>query len=209
MWREFFHRSSAASLLESELNLTLVEHQELPSSANTDVSRGVIHLNISQKPLKAALSYAYELMNFKNKQLYQRLNQAVQDRKLNRSTYIHKILGLEAEAVFFRCQVFREMGLEDVNCPFRKDYLTLYDEARSVNEAKLSIVTYMKQHGLVRQTFPVGKYYSDSFFYYRNNTPMPECYSKLGSTTVWLFHDAKKEANLDVREYAAASFIAS
>ena len=74
MYRFYFEKSKTACGLEYELQtkcgLKLVEHKYLSSTGNTDVENNIINLDISQEPLKTALTYAYELKNFQNRLYY-------------------------------------------------------------------------------------------------------------------------------------------
>src|SRR5437870_12064563 len=107
-WRIYFSKMSLAVALEKKLHPRLVTYNNLPSTANSDIENNTINLNVSQEPLKTALSYAYELKNIENTHRYKRLNEAAKRGLLLKAEYVNAILKLEAEAAYFRCEIFRE-----------------------------------------------------------------------------------------------------
>lgn len=165
-WRYYFEKMTDAKLLEQKLNPTLVtEHKGMTSTANTDVKNKKIYLDISQDPLKTALSYAYELKNLENAERYLKIHHAVEQRLIYKSEYVNAILAIEAEAVYFRCQAFRILKLPDHHFPNQKIYLKIYDSVKLLpfEEALEIIAHYIREHSIVKRNYAAKKFYADVF----------------------------------------------
>lgn len=165
-WRYYFERMKDAKQLEQKLNPTLVtDHKTMTSTANTDVKNKVIRLDISQDPLKTALSYAYELKNLENAERYLEIHDGVKQRLIYKSEYVNFILAIEAEAVYFRCQAFRSLNLPDHHFPCQKNYLKMYDSVKhlSKEEAIEIISQYIREHSIVKRSHAAKKFYADVY----------------------------------------------
>lgn len=182
-WRTYFIRSEEAVKLEATLKPNLKEHPGgMKSTANTDVFNKIINLDISQPALKSALSYAYELKNLENATKYEEINNRAKKRLITKSRYVKSILELEAAAIFFKCQVFRDLDSKDKDSdlPFRKGYLDIYDATKdlSMKETIKQISLYLQENGIVRREYSVKKYYSDCYDYYSEKKPWPVFYNE-------------------------------
>ena len=178
-WRTYFLLSDNAVKLEALLNPNLKEHHGgMKSTANTDVDNKIINLDVSQSPLKTALSYAYELKNLENSEKYSEINNNAKKRSITKSKYVKSIIKLEAEAIFFRCRVFRDLGAEDSDLPFKKDYLKIYDSTKElpIEEGIKQISLYIQEQGIVRREYSAKKYYSDCYDFYAGKKLWPSFY---------------------------------
>jgi hypothetical protein len=164
-WYEFIKKSKTALALEKELKPKLIEHQSLPSTANTNVFKKIINLDVSQPPLKCALSYSYELKNIDNSMKYRILNSKAKKNTINQKDYVDAVFHLEAEAAYFRCEVFRELKIENKDFPLKKEYLELYDKTKTLpkDNAINEFVVWMQKHGQVRKYFSAKLYYEDLY----------------------------------------------
>lgn len=186
-WRQFFNQSIKAKDLEQKLkaapySMKLIEHNDgkLVSTANTDVKAGIINVDVTQAPLKTALSYAYELKNYENKEKLAKTNQEVQEKSITKSQYIKKILLIEAEAAYFRCEVFRDLRVNDNEFPNKKEFLNLYDAFKDSAEAITIFHIYMIENGIVRNQFSAKKYYASSYDFFTNRRNWPKEYDQKG-----------------------------
>ncbi|MDA8561607.1 hypothetical protein N9L02_00660 [Gammaproteobacteria bacterium] len=186
-WRTYFEQSKEAKALETKLikppyNMRLIEHndEKLASTANTDVENGIINLDTTQKTVKIALSYAYELKNFENRTELFDLIQAAKTKSITKSQYVNGTLLIEAKSAYFRCLIFREFKLKDSEFPNKKDYLRLYDLTKdsTSTEAIEQFKTYMLENGIVRKKFSAKKYYADAYDAYTNKKSWPKEYDQ-------------------------------
>jgi hypothetical protein len=165
-WREYLERMSSAKRLEQRLNPTLKSYQgKMTSTANTDVQNRIIHLDISQPSLKVALSYVYELKNLENATRYLKLTGDARKKQVFKGEFICAVLTLEAEAIYFRSQAFRELNIPDHFFPCKKVYLTLYDKTSRlpIPQAVDIIARHTRETGHVKRDHSAKKYYSDFF----------------------------------------------
>ena len=168
-WREPFSQSPQAMELEHALTPSLVESPKgLKSTANTDVKTRRITLDISQSPIKCALSYAYELKNLENAEKFSTIIDLAKKKQISKADFIREIIRLEAEAVYFRREVFYQIGVHRGEFPCRQDYLDLYSLNRGQSEEAVIglIASYIEDHGIVRREYAVKKYYADSYDFY-------------------------------------------
>ncbi|MCF6764205.1 hypothetical protein L3V82_00360 [Thiotrichales bacterium 19S3-7] len=185
-WRTIFEKSKSAKALESKLNFRCVEHQNLPSTANTDVETKTINLDISQNELKTALSFIYELKNFENADKYHVLIGQARSCEISKSKFVHGMLTLEAEAMLFRTKAFKEMGLDDSEFPNNRAYLDIYNNNLDLSDQEL-IKLYKKHsqsNGVVRKQFAATKYYADSYKHHAEGTPFPIMYTETNKSEV-------------------------
>ncbi|MGL5741653.1 MAG: hypothetical protein ACRCXC_03415 [Legionella sp.] len=130
-WREYFERMLSAKRLEQTLNPTLKTYQgNMNSTANTDVQNRIIRVDISQHSLKIALGYVYELKNLENATRYIKLKEDARKQKVSKGQFVSQILTIEADAIHFRSQAFRELNIPDQFFPNKKVYLSLYDKTK-------------------------------------------------------------------------------
>ncbi|KTD61541.1 hypothetical protein [Legionella spiritensis] len=192
-WRDYLTNDALA--LEKRLKPEVVQHNDgMKSTANTDVKRNIIHLDVSQQPLKAALSYSYELKNLENAPKYKELNEQARRRLITKSGYVKGVIALEAQAAYFRAKVFRDSALEDDEVPFRKEYLDIFDKAGSQQEAEEALLRYMLDYGLVRRSFTVKKFYADCYDYYAGKKPWPNFYDEQRENTVITLNHEKPQS---------------
>ena len=180
-WRDYFSKSKEALQLELFLNPKVVEHNgEMKSTANTDVENKVINLDISQSPLKCALSYAYELKNLENAKKYVELNEKAKRRLISKMDYVNGVIKLEAEATYFRCSVFRALGAKEGDFPCRKDYLDIFDSVKELSKEKAieKFALFIKESGVVRREYAAKKYYCDCYDYYSGKKNWPSFYDE-------------------------------
>lgn len=193
VWREYFSRSSEAVNLEAQLHPHVVSMAgTIKSTANTDPFSKVITVDVSQAPLKTALSYAYELKNLENADTYAELLKMANNGCISKAHYLQTIFHLEAQAVYFRCQVFRQIGSSDNECPFLSDYLTIYD----TNPKELAIqklALYIQENGIVRHEYSTKRYYSDSYDFYAKGKTWPLFYDRQPQRSAILLEDARPE----------------
>ncbi|KTD76342.1 hypothetical protein [Legionella waltersii] len=184
-WVDYFRKSPVAVRLETALagRFKLVEHSDgLPSTANTDVEEAmvIINLDVTQDPIKCALSYAYELKNLENAAKYKTLIDAAKNRQISKLQFINNAIDLEAEAAYFRCQVYIELSMDDGLCPFNRAYLRMFVETSDLTHGQRVGVfaQYIKENALVRRQFSAKKYYADSFDCYSGKCSFPGFYDK-------------------------------
>ena len=182
-WRDYVKKSRIALDLERSLKPTITFHDGgVSSNANTDVLNRIIHLDISQDPMKCALSYSYELVNLNNATKYNRIINQARIGHMTKVGFVKSIIKLEAEAAFFRCRVFRDFSVPDRDVPFRKSYLDIYDSCIDKGLEKDQIINkislYMSENGLVRGRFSVKKYYADLYDSYVRDKQMPSFYAQ-------------------------------
>lgn len=178
-WRSQFDQCSVAVELEKDLNPKLIEHYgDLKSTANTDVENKIIHLDVTQPDLKCALSYVYELKNLENAPKYAEIINNAKKHLIPKSRFIKDIIKLEAEAVHFRCQVFKELGADQSVFPCRKDYLDLYERTKNLPKeiAIKQFAQFIEDHGLVRREYAAKKFYADSYDFYAKDKSWPRFY---------------------------------
>ena len=194
-WRNSFAQSSEAVNLERSLAPELIQSPERSkSTAYTDVKRRRITLNVSQPPLKCALSYAYELKNFENSEKFLEIIKRAKEKKINKATFIRDIIRLEAEAIYFRCKVFYEIGVNKDDFPCRQVYLDMYSSSRDAPEADVvkQIASYIKDNGIVRREYAAKQYYADSYDFYTGSKTWPRHYDEQRSQSVVIAADLKK-----------------
>jgi hypothetical protein len=164
-WLSFVRCSASAVQLQSKLSPVVVEEATMRSTAYTDVVQGVIHINVSQPPLKTALSYCYELKNLENKQYYVELRQAAKNHEIIKAQYVQACIKKEAEAVYFRCQAFHEMGEKEDDFPLSQEYLKIYHDTETLSEQQRvqAFFSHICECGTVRRGIPVKKYYADCY----------------------------------------------
>jgi hypothetical protein len=194
-WVNYFRKSTIAVRLETSLTgmFKLVEHHEgLASTANTDVDEEpvVINLDVTQDPVKSALSYAYELKNLENSVKYKTLIEAAKMQRISKLEFINKVIDLEAEAAYFRCQVYVEMAVDKGLYPFNKAYLRMFVETSELTNAQRVAVfaKYIKDNALVRREFSAKKYYADCFDSYCGKRSFPGFYDKKPRNVVLVNH---------------------
>lgn len=196
-WRNFFLQSPQAVSLERSLSPNLRESQELlKSTASTDVKHRCITLDVSQPPLKCALSYAYELKNLEHAELYLEIIALAKSKKINKKSFIRQIINLEAEAIYFRCQVFYEIGVNREDFPCKQVYLDIYSLSRNKPKSDVikEIALYIKDNGVVRREYAAKKYYSDSYDFHTGSKAWPSHYSERRTQTVFTaFNDIKSK----------------
>ncbi|MCP3965725.1 MAG: hypothetical protein GY750_15325 [Lentisphaerae bacterium] len=108
-WRRYFEKSPTAVKLESKLKPTVREHHTHPDISNTDIKNRIINIDISQPPIKIALSYVHELRVLTSKEKYQQIVKDAQKRAISKSQYIHLMLNVEIEAALFHWQAYEEI----------------------------------------------------------------------------------------------------
>ncbi|MDF1677853.1 MAG: hypothetical protein P1U32_04080 [Legionellaceae bacterium] len=194
-WRDFFARSGEAMALERSLSPRLVEQpSSRKSTANTDVQRRTISLDVSQSPLKCALGYAYELKNLENSEKFRALITFAKAGSISKSNFVKQVLALEAEAIYFRCKVFYELGVDQESFPCNQVYLDIYNVMSDESEA--DVVTVMANHiqenGILRREYAAKKYYADSYDFYTGKHVWPKHYDVPRDTSVVLANDMKK-----------------
>ena len=167
-WRKYFELSHEAVELEQKLKPMLRTHLgTLKSTAQTDVEQGIIMLDISQPPLKCALSYAYELKNYEHRLDYQQLNDLAHRRAISKVQYVKSITRLEARAAMFRCRVFTDLGAPLTDLTFHRDYLEIYKKYQNDEDKCIDMLAlYIQEQGLVRREYSAKKYYAACFDYY-------------------------------------------
>lgn len=179
-WRTYFLMSEEAVSLENCLRPCLKEyHGGISSTANTDVTNKIIHLDVSQPPLKSALSYTYELKNLQNADKYNLLNILARSLTITKAEYVKSHIALEAEAAHFRCKIFRQLCCSDNDLTFNRAYLQIYDTTKSLStqEALKHFSLYIENHGIVRKQYAAKKYYSDCYDYYSGKNTWPSFYT--------------------------------
>ena len=88
-WKDILSNSVLVQDLEKKLNPEVIEHHGgLQSTANTDTKQKKINLDVSQQPLKCALSYAYELKNLEKADTYEKINCQASKKTINKKNYI-------------------------------------------------------------------------------------------------------------------------
>lgn len=186
-WRQYLRQSEDAIKYEEKLSgppfyLKLVEHCDgrLASTAHTDVEQKTINLDVTQPPLKAAMSYAYELKNFDNIVKHERLEFLAKHQAIRKAVYVKSILEIEAEAIYFRCKFFRTLGVSDNEFPNKRAYLELYDSMANLPEKQVEkrIHQYMLENGVVRNAFSAKKFYADSYDFYAGKKDWPAAYDE-------------------------------
>lgn len=180
-WRDYLSKSPQAIQLESSLKPNVVEHTGgLTSTANTDVEKKEINLDVSQPPLKCALSFAYELKNLENAKKYELLNEKAKKGKITKGSYIKEMIQLEAEAAYFRCQVFYSLGAKENDFPCNKKYLELYESTKNtpITEAINIFALHIQEYGIVKREYSAKKYYADCFDFYKGRKEWPKFYDK-------------------------------
>jgi len=196
-WRDYVKKSKTARDLERSLNPDIKLHQGgVSSQANTDVLNRIIHLDVSQDPMKCALSYSYELVNLSNAPKYNSIIHKAKIGEMSKARFVKSIINLEAEAVCFRCRVFRDFSVPDSDVPFRKNYLDIYDACKDkgLDDEKIinQISLWMGENGMVRERFSVKKYYSDLYDFYARNKQMPKFYNEKQNKTIVVSSDDLK-----------------
>lgn len=165
-WRDHFAKMQSATALEKKLSPTLhTQWGGMSSTANTNIALKIITLDISQAPLKAALSFSYELQNLENADRYQDIINKAKARKINKSEYIRSILAIEAEAVYFRSQAFRESNTHEQDFPCKVKYLYLFDQTKYLSKEKVILLIALDicESGIARRNYSAKKYYSDQY----------------------------------------------
>lgn len=179
MWRDYLKLSEETIQLEHELSPTVIEHDGgIRSTANTDIEKKLINLDVSQPPEKTALSYAYELMNLKNHGRYQTLISQARCEEISAAKYVKGIVVIEAEAAIFRCKVFLTFGLPDKDYPSNPKYLEMYKQNHCISKDELQRVfqMYILENGTVRRGVPVKKFYLNSYQFYTGKQDWPKKY---------------------------------
>ncbi len=99
-------------------------------------------------------------------------------RSINKSEYVKSIMKLEAEAIIFRCRIFRDLGSDDCDLPFKKEYLEIYDSTKDlpIEEGLKQISLYIQENGIVRREHSAKKYYSDSYGFHAGKKRWPSFY---------------------------------
>ena len=178
-WRKLVEKFHAAAELELKLSFTLIEHNGgINSTANTDIERRVINLDISQEPSKIALSYCYELMNFNNHSKYQAVILKAKRNEIKAVDYVNSITKIEAEAALFRCEAFFSFNQPKESYPGNPNYLKIYEKviSKSEDEKVIAFQRYILDEGIVRKKFSAKQYYLDSYRYYAGKKAWPEKY---------------------------------
>ena len=161
-WRAVLIKSPTAMKPEGALKPKVIEHRGgyLQSTANTDLNQHIINLDVSQSPLKCALSYAYELKNLDNEKKYNALVFKAKQQLINKPRFVKMIVELEAEAIYFRCQIFHELELDASEFLYRKEYLAYY-ESNPKSIAIKKMASFSQENGVIRRQYAAKKYYSD------------------------------------------------
>lgn len=183
-WRTYFNKCLAAVELEKLLIPTVREHDGgLASTANTDIERKEINLDVSQAPAKVALSYAYELMNLYNHPRYQQVISMARRNQISPVDYVNAITEIEAEAALFRCEAFHAFDLPIESYPANPKYLELYERCKdsSPDEKIRTFQRYIIDEGIVRKQFSAKAYYLDSYLFYAGKKNWPEKYDRVDS----------------------------
>lgn len=197
-WRHYFDLSSSARALERNSQFRVIEHTKLPSTANCDIENKVINLNISQPPIKLALSYAYELQNMAQHEQYAAIIDKAKNNQISKQDYINQILLREARSVYFRAKVFKEMNLDEKLYPANKAYLDIYNAGLKKSEVEVvrELKLYIQSHGIVRKQFSVTKFYADCYDFYRGKIAWPKKYGQAASSEVICLPDISSRAPL-------------
>lgn len=194
-WREAFSQSPTAEELERSLSPDVRRSPTgLKSTAYTDVKKRRITLDVSQPPLKCALSYAYELKNLENSEKFKEVIDLAKAGRITKANFVNRILHIEAEAIYFRCKVFYEIGANQEQFPCRQEYLDIYSSSRDRPEAETieRMAAYTKENGIVRREYPAKKYYSDSYDVYTGKKKWPAHYDEQRSNDTVIARDQMK-----------------
>jgi len=116
--------------------------------------------------------------------------------EISKTDFIRKIIHLEAEAIYFRCEVFYEMGVHEEEFPCRQVYLDLYSLNRDQSEESVieRIASYIEEHGIVRREYAAKKYYADSYDFHTGKKAWPRHYNAERSQSVVHAADDIKQA---------------
>ncbi len=206
-WRDFFVSSKGAMALEHSLSPRLIERTSgLKSTANTDVRQKTISLDVSQSPLKCALSYAYELKNLENTEKFRALIASAKAGSISKGNFVKQVLALEAEAIYFRCKVFYELGVDQESFPCNQAYLDIYNVMHDEPEADVVtvIANHIQENGIIRREYAAKKYYADSYDFYTGKHVWPKHYDVPRDTSVMLANDMKKSLEVLKRAMGGA-----
>jgi len=77
------------------------------------------------------------LQNLANAKKYEKINQQAKLHQITKLEYVKSVIMLEAEAAFFRCQVFRDFQVEDSKVPFNVAYLNIYDSTNGQSQQEI------------------------------------------------------------------------
>ena len=186
-WHDYILRSEEACLLEARLSPVIVEHDEgMKSTANTDVKKKIIHVDVTQPEIKCALSYSYELKNLENAEKYEHLNKQAQSRAISKVQYIRSIIRLEAEAAYFRCLVVSQLGYFANDIAVNQNYMRIFDATHDLpkEQALDQLAQYIEENATVRREYPAKKYYADCYDTITNKRSWPSFYDEKRSTEI-------------------------
>ncbi|MCH9689554.1 MAG: hypothetical protein K0U24_01575 [Gammaproteobacteria bacterium] len=198
-WRAIFYQSKEARVLERSLSPVLIESTDnLKTTAHTDVKHRRITLNVSQSPIKCALSYAYELKNLEHANEYSKLITLAKEKEISKGAFVKGIIHLEAEAIYFRCKVFNEIGVGSDSPILNQAYSDIYalSGEKTKDEVIKQIASYIKDNGVVRREYPAKKYYADSYDFHSGSKAWPKHYDEKRSESVVIAHDSEEEQTL-------------
>jgi len=172
---ETFSKSASARRLEEEVGgagYTYEGDVDSLSNANTDVYEKKIRISKQRDFQRAALGFAYELMNAKNGERLKSVHQLLHGEKTEAKAkeYAEGILRIEAEAVFMRTVTAIECGLCDVLV--NKKYIEIVQRDGSDSEKIEQIFEEMYQNGTIGQDkIPAVDYYVDQFMRFNDYKP--------------------------------------
>ena len=152
-------------MLEKRLSPTLIEHMEgMKSTANTDIRKRTIHLDITQAEIKCALSYAYELKNLDNAEKYLELEKRAKEGEITKSQFVGAVISVEAQAIYFRCRVIKQLQNHSKEAiPANEAYMSIINEGSSETKILKNLTRYITEHGVVRREIAAKKYYADYY----------------------------------------------
>jgi hypothetical protein len=102
----------------------------------------------------------YECINSKNRHLYRKIGIKYafeETSKENREKFAQEILGIEAQAMYFKCKLATEIGRRDL---VKDDYLEIFDNKSIVEAQKIEqIKKVMIEKGVVHFVKPAYEFY--------------------------------------------------
>ena len=110
------------------------------------------------------MSYAYELKNLENAETYLELEKRAKEKKINKSQFVGAIIAVEAQAIYFRCQVIKQLQYHCQEAiPCNPAYMGVVDNGSSEEQILQNLKRYITEQGVVRREIAAKKYYADYY----------------------------------------------
>lgn len=130
------------------------------SKAYTDISTGDIWMAKTDKGTEL-MTLGYECMNSKNSYLYKKIGirhaYDESSSKENREQFAKEILGVEAQAMYIKCKLAKEL---DMKTNVKEHYLKIAEDDKLKESEKIEKLTEaMIKHGKVHHVKPAFEFY--------------------------------------------------